>query len=356
MSSTFGQTLKITVFGESHSEQIGVVIDGLPAGFSPDFEALAAFQARRSAIGKKGTTPRKEADAAHIISGLVDGHTCGTPLCALIDNTNTKSADYDALKYRPRPSHADFTAEIKYGGFQDARGGGHFSGRLTAPIVFAGGLALQLLEQKGIRIASRIQSVGHARDVEIDPVSVTPELLETLCAKEFPTLGDPAALEAEIERAEAENDSVGGIAECFITGLPAGIGDPMFDSLESRLSAFIFSIPAVKGVEFGDGFALSEMRGSQANDPFCLDENKTVRTETNRNGGILGGISTGMPLVFRAAFKPTPSIGLEQKTVNLKDKTETTLKISGRHDPCIVRRALPVLESAAALVLADFLL
>ena len=212
------------------------------------------------------------------------------------------------------------------------------------------------MKQKGIRIASRILSIGQKKDIELDTANIPESLFKTLAEKEFPTLGDSAALEEEIAKAELEKDSVGGVAECFVTGLPAGIGDPMFDSLESRLAAFLFSIPAVKGVEFGDGFHLSEMRASEANDAFCLDENKNVRTETNRNGGILGGISTGMPLVFRAAFKPTPSIGICQKTVCLNEQAETTLTVGGRHDPCIVRRALPVLESAAALVLADFIL
>lgn len=356
MSSSFGQKVKISIFGQSHSEKIGVVLDGLPAGFAPDFERVSAFCARRTAIGKEGTTPRKEADTPQIVSGLVDGRTCGAPLCVLIDNTDTRSADYDRLRQTPRPSHADYCAEVKYRGFQDARGGGHFSGRLTAPLVFAGALAVQLLEQKGIRIGARIRSVGESRDLSLDPASVTPDTLETLRKKDFPCLGDALALRREIEEAEKDGDSVGGTVECFVLGLPVGLGEPMFDSLESRISALMFSVPAVKGVEFGDGFALSAMRGSQANDAFYFDEEHRVRTRTNRNGGILGGLSTGMPLTFTAAFKPTPSIRCEQETVDLKNGTDTTLTVGGRHDPCIVRRAVVVVESVAALALLEFIL
>ncbi|MBQ2730971.1 MAG: chorismate synthase [Clostridia bacterium] len=356
MSSTFGQNIKFSIFGQSHSEKIGVVIDTLPAGFSPDFERLSAFCARRTAVGKEGTTARKETDTPEIVSGLVDGHTCGAPLCALIANRDVRSSDYEELKVLPRPSHADYPASVKHGGFQDVRGGGHFSARLTAPFVFAGGLVMQLLEEKGVRIASRIRRVGTVEDRPLDPANVDGALLDELLQKPFPTIGDPAPFQEEIRKAQADCDSVGAVIECFVTGLPVGIGEPMFDSLESRISSLAFSIPAVKGIEFGAGFALCEMRGSVANDPYFIDETGSIKTKTNRNGGILGGLSTGMPLIFSVAFKPTPSIGLPQQTVNLKTKQEETLTVRGRHDPCVALRALPIVESAAALALCDFLL
>ncbi len=356
MSSTFGKKIKISIFGQSHSEKIGVVIDTLPAGFAPDFERLSAFTARRTAVGKDGTTARKETDVPEIVSGLVNGHTCGAPLCALIENHDTRSADYDELKYLPRPSHADYPASVKHGGFQDVRGGGHFSARLTAPFVFAGGLILQLLEERGIQIAARIRRVGAAEDLPTDYAKIDRTLLRELSEKAFPTLGDPAPLQAEVKDAECTRDSVGAILECFVLGLPVGLGEPIFDSLESRISSLVFSIPAVKGVEFGTGFALSQMRGSQANDAYLPAENGEIKTLTNHNGGILGGLSTGMPLVFSVAFKPTPSIGLEQQTVNLQTGKAQNLTIRGRHDPCVALRALPIVESAAALALSEFLL
>lgn len=355
MSSTFGQKLKISLFGQSHSEKIGVVIDGLPAGFRPDFEALCAFCARRSAVGKQGVTARKETDAFTIVSGLVDSHTCGAPLCALFDNADVRSEDYEEFRTLPRPSHADFVAEKKYGGFQDVRGGGHFSARLTAPLVFAGGLVLQLLKERNITVGARIKSVGEVQDAPLDAAKVTQADLDAFLQGDFPTLSDGAAMKAEIQKAQQSADSVGATIECFVLGLPVGVGEPIFDSLESRIASLAFSVPAVKGIEFGDGFRLSTMRGSDANDAYCLDENGNVRTKTNRNGGALGGLSTGMPLAFTVAFKPTPSIGLAQQSVNLNTLTQETLVIRGRHDPCVALRAVPIIESVAALAIYELL-
>lgn len=356
MASIFGNKIKVSIFGQSHSEAIGVVIDGLPAGFEPDMVELAKFTARRTAIGKKGVTARKEADTPRIVSGLFNGRTCGAPLCAVIENTDVRSSDYEKLRVTPRPSHADYCASVKYGGFADFRGGGHFSGRLTAPLVFAGGLCVQLLAERGIRVGGRVKSIGNAYDKYIDPAEVTAELLDEIASHEFPTLGDGEEMQKEIESARMAADSVGGQVECFILGLPCGVGEPMFDGLESRISSAVFAVPAVKGIEFGDGFALTGMRGSEANDEFYIAEDKSVRTRTNSNGGILGGISTGMPVVFSAAFKPTPSIGMTQNTVNLDTMTDTTLDIGGRHDPCVVVRALPCVESAAAIAICDMIL
>ncbi len=355
MSSTYGHKIRLSVFGQSHSEKIGVVIDGLPVGFKPDMEALATFCARRTSVGKAGTTPRKEQDLPHIVSGLFDGATCGAPLAVFIDNTDVQSSDYSALKRTPRPSHADYPAEVKYEGFQDHRGGGHFSGRLTAPLVFAGGLCKQLLEQQGVLIGARVKSIGTVEDLPLDAVRLNRSTLENFLTKPIPCHGDPAGLQAEILAAQSEGDSVGGTIECFALGLPCGVGEPFFDSLESRISALAFSVPAVKGIEFGTGFALSRMRGSAANDPYYFDGD-TVKTRTNHNGGILGGLSTGMPIQFTVAMKPTPSIAKEQQTVDLQQQCDTTLSIGGRHDPCVVVRAVPCIESVAAIALCEFLL
>ena len=283
--------------------------------------------------------------------------TCGAPLAAVIENTNTRSKDYDELRDKPRPAHADFTAHIKYGGFQDVRGGGHFSGRLTAPLCIAGGICAQLLARRGITVAAHIRSIAQVEDRPFSPMG---EMRDTLLAVQrapFPVLEEKAGerMRAEILRAREAGDSVGGVVECMVTGLPAGVGSPMFQGLESQLAATLFAIPAVKGVEFGSGFGAAGMRGSEHNDPFVL-EHGAIRTASNHAGGILGGISSGMPVVFRAAFKPTPSIAQKQHTVRLSAGTEEELQITGRHDPCIVPRAVPVVEAAAALVLLDALL
>jgi len=357
MSSYLGKNLHVSIFGQSHSAAIGVSVDGLPAGERIDLEELQTFLSRRAPGRDATATPRKEADAPKILCGLVDDVTCGAPLCAIIENTNTRSKDYDKLKDVPRPGHADYTAQIRYGGYQDVRGGGHFSGRLTAPLCIAGGIAIQILKRRGIDIAAHISGVGAAKDRPFDPMGESPETLEALRAKSFPVLEDDAEekMRQVIMAAKAEGDSVGGAVECIVTGLPAGLGDPMFGGMEGRLAAALFGIPAVKGVEFGAGFSVAEMRGSENNDPFEMVDGQ-VRTTRNNAGGILGGITTGMPLVFRMAFKPTPSISREQDSISLSGGAGEKLSVEGRHDPCIVPRAVPVAEAAAALVMLDVLL
>lgn len=356
MSSNFGTNIKISVFGQSHSEAIGAVIDGLPAGEPIDLEKVQSFMRRRAPGGSGYVTQRREEDAPVILSGLLNGVTCGAPLCAMIQNKDTRSKDYDKIRDIPRPSHADYPAYVKYGGHNDIRGGGHFSGRLTAPLCFAGAVCKQILERRGITIGAHIVSVGSARDELFDPVNIGAAELRAIGEKEFPVVNDYAAecMIKEIEAAAKSKDSIGGIAECAAVGVPAGLGEPMFDGLENRLAAAIFSIPAVKGIEFGAGFASAAMRGSENNDPYYY-ESGGIKTRTNNHGGILGGISTGMPILFRAAFKPTPSIGLEQSSVSLSEKTNSTLTVEGRHDPCIVPRAVAVVEAVTAMVLLDFL-
>ena len=353
MSSTYGEHLKLSIFGQSHGAGIGMVLDGIPAGLGVDPAALRAFLARRAPGQNAYSTPRKEADAPEFLSGLEEGATCGAPIAAVIRNTNTRSGDYANLKDCPRPGHADYTAQIKYQGHQDAAGGGHFSGRLTAPLCIAGGLCKQWLERKGIVISAHIAMIADIWDTPYDPVSpATDRVLYP-----FPTLdaGKGEQMQARIAQAKENLDSVGGIVECAVTGPPAGLGEPMFGGMEGRLAQMLYGIPAVKGVEFGAGFGVASLRGSQSNDPFRVEDGKIV-TQTNNCGGILGGITDGMPLIFRAAFKPTPSIAQAQKSVRLSTLEECTLEVKGRHDPCIVPRAVPVVESAAAIVLMDMLL
>lgn len=357
MSSCYGNQLKLSVFGQSHAEAIGVVLDGLPAGEPIDLQELAGFMARRAPGAGALSTPRKEADAVRILCGLLDGVTCGAPLTVIIENTNTRSADYEKQRDIPRPSHADFTAQVKYHGWQDIRGGGHFSGRLTAPICAAGGICLQILRRRGVRIGAHVHSIAGFADAPLDPLCPDMEALRRAGERELPVLDPQAGFEMRraILDAAADGDSVGGVVECAVTGFPAGIGDPIFDGLESRLSAMLFGIPAVRGVEFGAGFAAAGMRGSAHNDPFAVADGRIV-TSANRHGGILGGISSGMPIIFRTAFKPTPSIAAEQDSVSLSRRAPEKLTVSGRHDPCIVPRAVPVVEAAAAAVLLDALL
>lgn len=357
MSSEFGKNIKVSVFGQSHSKAIGVVVDGLPAGEAIDMEELGRFMKRRAPGSGSYATKRREADVPEILSGLLDGITCGAPLCAVIANTDVRSEDYDNLKDTPRPSHADYPAYVKHNGFHDARGGGHFSGRLTAPLCAAGGIALQILQRRGVTVGAHIAAVGAVGDDAFDTVKTDAALLHAVKLKDFTVLNDGAGerMVREIEAAAAQNDSIGGIIECCALGLPAGLGEPMFDGLENRLAAALFGIPAVRGVEFGAGFQAAKMRGSLHNDPYFYDGD-TVRTKTNNHGGVLGGISTGMPLLFRAAFKPTASIGKEQASVSLKAKTDAVLAVRGRHDPCIVPRAVPVVEAVTALVILDYLL
>ncbi len=350
MSSTYGEHLKLSIFGQSHSPAIGMCLDGIPAGLSVDLEKLQAFLNRRAPGQNDYSTPRKEADAPEFLSGIVNGHTCGAPISAVIYNHNTRSKDYSNLLDIPRPGHADFAAQVKFKGFQDVAGGGHFSGRLTAPLCIAGGLCKQWLEAMGITIAAKIDSIGGVADEPLDPTC--PEL--SRIGKDFPVV-NPAAGEAmrqRIAEAKARKDSVGGVISCYVTGLPAGWGDPMFGGMESRIAGIVYGIPAVKGLEFGAGFRVADMTGSENNDAFVIAQGK-IQTTTNHSGGILGGITNAMPLTFRAAFKPTPSIAREQQSVHYSTCIPCPLEIQGRHDPCIVPRAVPVVEAAAAIALFD---
>lgn len=356
MSSSFGNSIKISIFGQSHSNSIGVVIDGLPAGERIDLDALSAFCARRAPGHDPLSTSRVEADAFEILSGLVNGATCGAPFAAVIKNTNTRAGDYSEFSDKPRPSHADFTATIKYGGAADYSGGGHFSGRLTAPLCIAGGICMQLLERRGIYIGAHHARIGRVEDKPFDAVALTRESFDKLI-RDGVTAIDPVALEAmksEIRDAANDGDSVGGVIECAAVGLPAGLGEPMFDGMENRIAQAVFAVPGVKGIEFGSGFYGSSLRGSQNNDPFVYESDRVV-TETNSHGGILGGITSGMPLVFRAAMKPTPSIFKGQRTVSLSQKENVPLTIHGRHDPCIALRALCPIEASAAIAIYDAL-
>ena len=353
MSSTYGEILKLSIFGQSHGPAIGMTLDGIPAGLPVNFDELQYFLKRRAPGQNQFSTSRKESDAPEFLSGIVDGYTCGAPISAIIRNSNTRSGDYSNLKDCPRPGHADYPAQVKYKGYQDVAGGGHFSGRLTAPLCIAGGLCKQWLEQKGIRISAKIYAIAGIKDDVWDPVN--PDL-EAVCS-DFPVLNMDAGIKMQeaIAAAKADGDSVGGVIECVITGLPTGLGDPMFGGIENRLAQMIYGVPAVKGLEFGSGFSGSELRGSQNNDAYSVSDGKIV-TLTNHSGGILGGITTGMPVVFRAAIKPTPSIALTQKSISLQKMEDQPLSIHGRHDPCIVPRAVPVIEAAAAIAIFDICL
>ena len=353
MSSTYGEKIHLSIFGQSHGAGIGMTLDGIPAGLPVDTDKLQAFLNRRAPGQNDMTTPRKEEDRPEILSGLVNGYTCGAPLAALIRNTNTRSNDYAELKDRPRPGHADYTAQIKYNGFQDAAGGGHFSGRLTAPLCIAGGMCKQWLELQGIQITAHIAQIGSVKDDLYDPVNPQIHKIDM----SFPVLNPVRAQQMHdaIVAAKACGDSLGGIIECAVTGLPVGLGDPMFDGMEGRIAQIIFGIPAVKGVEFGAGFACASMTGSRHNDAFAFNNGQIV-TKTNNAGGILGGITNGMPIIFRTAIKPTPSIAIPQETVSLEKEESCALTVKGRHDPCIVPRAVPVIEAAAAVAVYDALL
>lgn len=349
MSSSYGENLRLGIFGQSHSAAIGVTIEGIPAGERVDMDELQRFLSRRAPGQGAWSTARREADAPEFLSGIVGGVTCGAPIAAIIRNTNTRSQDYAALADTPRPGHADYTAEVKYFGAQDKSGGGHFSGRLTAPLCIAGGICKQLLAREGIEIISRIAAIGAVEDEG--------ELISSTADKPFPCVSDARAADmlSLIAEAKAEGDSVGGIVECKVLGAPAGLGDPMFGGMENRIASAVFGIPAVKGIEFGAGFAAAKLRGSENNDAFCV-ENGRMLTKTNNCGGILGGITDAMPITFRAAFKPTPSIAMPQNTVNMKTMQPQEIAIQGRHDPCIVPRAVPVVEAAAAVAVYDALL
>ena len=358
MSSTWNRTLKLSIFGESHGPAIGMTLDHLPAGEQIDLEELTCFTRRRTA--KKGdhiSTARTEPDLPELISGYWNGKTTGTPLTGVIRNTDTRSGDYNELQRLVRPGHADYTGQIRYHGANDFRGGGHFSGRLTAPLVLAGGICKQILERRGVYIASHILSIKDISEKRFDPVEISVEILKRLQKMDFPLLD--LSIEEKmrdiIEQARLQRDSVGGTIECCILGLPAGIGSPMFDGIENVLSSIIFGIPAVKGIEFGEGFGSSLLYGSENNDSFYL-ENGQVRTHTNRHGGILGGISSGMPVIFRTAIKPTPSISKPQRTVDMKSMQEAELIVNGRHDPCIAVRAAVVVEAAANIAILDLMM
>lgn len=350
MKNTFGSNITITLFGESHGEAIGAVLDGMPAGIPVDEEFIARQMSLRKSVGAISTA-RKEADRVKIVSGVFNGRTTGTPITFIIENQDTRSRDYGELAYKARPGHADYTAQIKYGGFQDFRGGGHFSGRITAGIVAAGAVAISALKAKGITIGTHILSCGGVYDRSFEDIKADIDYLD---GREFAVL--EASAEDEMKKAimmaKNDGDSVGGCLETAVYGIPAGIGEPWFDTIESVFSHALFSIPAVKGVEFGAGFKYADMHGSQANDPFT-SENGNIRTVTNNCGGILGGITNGMPIIFRCAVKPTPSIYKKQQTVNLENGENTTLQIQGRHDPAIVHRARVVVDSIIAVALCD---
>lgn len=352
----WGNNFKVSIFGESHGNGIGVVIDGIPSGLKLDMEFIENEMSRR-APGKNGmSTPRKEADKVEILSGFFDGKTTGTPLCGIIRNTNTRSKDYN--KSLMRPGHADFTGFARYGASHDFRGGGHFSGRITAPLVFAGAIAKSVLKDNGIFVGSHIKSVHNVSDKCFDLVNVNRELLDDIAQKEFPVIDDALGekMKEEILAARDMQNSVGGEIECAAIGIPAGIGAPFFGSVESRISSMMFSVPAVKGIEFGKGFEFTSMYGKAANDEFYIDDDGAVKTYTNNNAGINGGISNGMPIVFTVAIKPTPSVSQKQRTIDLDEKKNTEIEIHGRHDPCIVHRAAVVVESGAAIALLDMLL
>lgn len=350
MKNTFGNSISVTIFGESHGEYIGCVLDGLPAGIEIDSDFINMQLEKRRPSGSISTS-RAESDNFSIVSGVFNGKTCGTPLTVIIPNENTRSKDYDYG--RARPGHADYTAYIRYAGYEDYRGGGHFSGRVTAALTAAGAIAISALSKKGIRLATHISECAGIRDRGFTDFEDDFKKLNKTC---FAVLDENAAekMKAAILSAKNDGDSVGGVLETVISGMPAGVGDPWFDSVESMLSHAVFSVPAVKGVEFGDGFALAKMRGSAANDPLRF-ENGRVVTEKNSNGGINGGITNGMPIIMRCAVKPTPTIFTEQQTVNFKTNENTTIKAKGRHDPCIVHRARIVIDSVCALTLTDLL-
>lgn len=353
MANCYGENLRLTIFGSSHGSEIGMTLQGVPTGKPVDFERLQTFLNRRAPGQNQWSTARKESDIPHFVSGLADGVTNGETIHAVIYNENVQKKDYDQLKYIPRPGHADYTAWVKYGLDYDMAGGGPFSGRMTAPMCIAGGLCKQWLEEMDIRIGAHILNIGPTFDNRFDPLSPEVDLVRA----DFPVVEAEAAekMQNSISWAKEHGDSVGGVVECAITGIPAGIGGPYFASVKSRLAALIYAIPAVQDVSFGDGFANAFVLGSAVNDAYGLCDGK-VCTVTNHCGGIQGGITNGMPIILRVAFKPTPSIAKPQKSVNLKTMEEVEIQIKGRHDPCIVPRAVPVVEAAAAIAIYDLIL
>lgn len=357
MSSSFGKNIKVSVFGESHGQGIGVVVDGFPAGEKIDTDFLQKFMSRRAPGKNKFGTKRNEADEVQFLSGIVNNTLTGSPLSGIILNTNQRSGDYKNLELVPRPSHADFTAYVKYKGFSDMRGGGHFSGRITAPICIAGGIAKQILERKKIYIGAHLLSIGNLEDEKYDSVNLNKDILKIVEERDFPTIDEEISdkMKEIIEEFRMSEDSIGGIIQAGVIGLPIGLGNPMFDGVENNIAKVMFGIPGVKGIEFGSGFEGTKLNGSVHNDDFVLEAGKVV-TKTNNNGGIIGGITNGMPLLLKVAMKPTPSISKEQKSVNLSSREEEKLIIKGRHDPCIAVRAVPVVESVIAITLLDLLI
>ncbi len=356
MSSTIkGKSLSVTVFGQSHSPSIGAVIEGLPAGIKIDEAQVRAFMTRRAPGQSILSTLRREADIPELLSGLVDGETCGAPIAIKIDNKDRRSEDYEDLKLLPRPSHSDYPAYVKFGGNNDISGGGQFSGRLTAPLCYAGAVCLQILKSRGVTLKTHIYSVKDAYDEPFDLVNIYDDEIEF--DPIFPVVSRfrGERMKTVIELAMDNDDSVGGIIECAVLGMPAGLGEPMFDGIENIIAKNIFGIPAVKGIEFGSGFKGTEKYGSENNDDFTVKDGK-IQTVTNNHGGCLGGMTSGMPIVFRVAVKPTPSIGLPQTSVNLKTMKEEEIVITGRHDPCIVPRAVPVVEAVTAITMLDLIL
>ncbi|GEQ20482.1 chorismate synthase [Clostridium butyricum] len=357
MSGMWGNKLKVSIFGESHGAGIGITIDGLPSGIEIDMEEVLKEMARRAPGKSRLSTARKEGDQPEILSGFFEGKTTGTPLCAVIRNSDQHSKDYGKLKDLMRPGHADYPGFIRYKGFNDYRGGGHFSGRITAPLVFAGAVCKQILNIKGINVGAHVKSIGTIYDKSFDEVELTKELLDNLKINELPLLCSEKEemMRNAILEARSDCDSVGGTIECTVIGIDAGVGNPFFDSVESTLAHLMFSVPAVKGIEFGKGFEMSELRGSQCNDEYYYDGDK-VKTYTNNNGGITGGITNGMPILFKVGIKPTPSIAKKQRTIDIEEKKESELIIEGRHDPCIVQRAVPVIEAVTAIGILDLVL
>ena len=357
MSGMWGNKLKVSIFGESHGVGIGITIDGLPSGFEINMNEILKEMARRAPGKSKLSTARRETDSPEILSGYFEGKTTGTPLCAIIRNGDQHSKDYGKLKDLMRPGHADYPGNIRYNGFNDYRGGGHFSGRITAPLVFAGAICKQILESHGIFIGSHVKSIGEVEDKSFSEVELTKELLDNLKTKELPLLfsGKEALMRETVLKAKTDLDSVGGTIECTVLGMNPGIGNPFFDSVESTLAHLMFSVPAVKGIEFGKGFEMTKFRGSDCNDEYYYDGDK-VKTYTNNNGGITGGITNGMPILFKVGIKPTASIAKKQRTINIDEKKDAELEIHGRHDPCIVQRAVPVIEAATAIGILDLIL
>ena len=358
MSSFWNNRISISIFGESHGPAIGVTIDNLPPGEYIDMDKIHQFMTRRAPKKDGTTTPRSEKDLPEVLSGVLNNRTTGTPLCAMIQNTDTRSKDYSNLERLPRPGHADYTGAMRYQGFNDVRGGGHFSGRLTAPLCFAGAVCGQILERRGIYTGAHIAAIHGIQDDAFSRTRVSKEDILAVREKSFPVINDAQGklMWEDIQKARMGQESLGGIIECAAVNVPAGIGSPMFDGLENTIAQLVFGIPAVKGIEFGAGFQVAEMVGSQDNDAFYVDENGHIKTKTNNHGGILGGISSGMPITLNVAIKPTASISKPQQTVNFREKTNEILQIQGRHDPCIVPRAVPCVEAAVNLALLSHMM